>query len=667
MNFQIERLIVWPNKDGFEPREIEFKLNCLNVLSGDSRTGKSALVAIIDYCLGAHDCSVPGGKVRENASWFGIVVKTDNGRLLLARRNPDAERKETCDFFVRDLEDGEKIPGKIESKNSDTDSVVDRLSRLAGLESIRRDDYGYENARISFRDVCHLLLQPQDVVASRLQMFDKMNVYHSKEKLANWFNYVIGVETTQDILDKIELEKIRRALDGIARERERDIVKLGEWINRLRGELMSARNYGLIDDACEIPSAEDRKALLALAKETVAATRRVDKPPKSEYAIKREIRRLEEEYSKAAAAQSRAEKRVGVLIELTETIQKTGVANVEKHDRLQISKWISKNWQPSKICPVCGGVTHPAARDEVEKICHVVEELENVRPSIEEFPLATIEELKLRQKEADDAKRKAADIYEQINAVKRERREIGNYIEDEKKKAAILEGIKRTLELESATLGESRLNKEEQELNARLKEIKGRYNAAVVKKRADEAYSRICMLTHERFCAMDSEDIYQVYPPLFNNKDLTIVLVDKNNQRYSLHEVGSASNWVASHVAFTAALQEFSAGRECSCIPRFVVYDQPSQVYFPAPKLAGKTMDNEPTQDIKLSADDIENVRKIFMTLSSSCNGVWQAIVLDHAGADVYGDVPGVNILKPWRGREALIPREWYAEEGAQS
>ena len=100
MKLQIERLIVWPKKEGFDPREIEFKPNCVNVLSGDSRTGKSAVVAIIDYCLGSHDCSVPGGKVRENASWFGIVISTADGRHLLARRNPDAERKETSKISV---------------------------------------------------------------------------------------------------------------------------------------------------------------------------------------------------------------------------------------------------------------------------------------------------------------------------------------------------------------------------------------------------------------------------------------------------------------------------------------------------------------------------------------------------------------------------------------
>lgn len=661
MDFQIERLIVWPKKEDFEPREVVFKKNCVNVLSGDSRTGKSAVVSIIDYCLGSHDFSVPGGKVRENAAWFGIVVVIGNERMLLARRNPDAQKKGTGDFFEKALQIDEKIPSKIEEKNTDVETIVSKLSQIVGLEPIRREDYGSENAKLSFRDICHLLFQPQDVVASRLQMFDKMNIYHSKEKLANWFNFVLGVETVQDILDKVELDKIRRALEAIARERERDTNKLGEWINQLRGELMNARNYGLISDDVAIPEVEDKKALLELAEKTVQNAK-TNKPPKSEWAINREIKKLENLYLEARAEHSRAEKRVGTLEELTESISKVGIANIEKRDRLQISKWINANWKPAKICPVCGGASHPAAHTEVEKICRVVEEIEKVKNSIDEFPAATLDELMKRRNEAEAARKKAEDIYEQLNAVKEQKVEIGNFIEEEKKKATILEGLRRTLELNTATLGGSRLDVEEAKLKAQKDQITKRYNQYAIKAKAEQAYQAICHITHERFCSMDSEDIYQQNPPLFDAKDLTITLVDQNNQKYSLHEVGSASNWVASHIAFTCALQEFSASREQSCIPRFVVYDQPSQVYFPAPKLAGKITDAEMTE-VKLKPDDIQNVKMIFQALATSCNGKWQAIVLDHAGINVYGEIPSIHILKEWRDGEALIPHEWYEEK----
>lgn len=74
MNLQIERLIVWPKADGFKRNEIKFKLDCVNVLSGESRTGKSAVSSIIDYCLGSSDCNIPiaasGKMCRGLASWW---------------------------------------------------------------------------------------------------------------------------------------------------------------------------------------------------------------------------------------------------------------------------------------------------------------------------------------------------------------------------------------------------------------------------------------------------------------------------------------------------------------------------------------------------------------------------------------------------------------------
>ena len=98
MKFQIEKLIVWPNDAAFERSEVTFQPNAVNVITGDSRTGKSAIVGIIDYCMGSGECSIPIGVVRANASWYGIVAQTDEGRILFARKNPNANEKasEAC-------------------------------------------------------------------------------------------------------------------------------------------------------------------------------------------------------------------------------------------------------------------------------------------------------------------------------------------------------------------------------------------------------------------------------------------------------------------------------------------------------------------------------------------------------------------------------------------
>ena len=40
-------------------------------------------------------------------------------------------------------------------------------------------------------------------------------------------------------------------------------------------------------------------------------------------------------------------------------------------------------------------------------------------------------------------------------------------------------------------------------------------------------------------------------------------------------------------------------------------------------------------------------------------NGRLQVIVLDHAGPDVWGEIPGVTRIQDWRGDDKLVPLEW--------
>lgn len=59
---------------------------------------------------------------------------------------------------------------------------------------------------------------------------------------------------------------------------------------------------------------------------------------------------------------------------------------------------------------------------------------------------------------------------------------------------------------------------------------------------------------------------------------------------------------------------------------------------------------------------DIAAVLKVFETLGSEivrAKGRLQAIVLDHAGDDVWGEIPGVALAQAWRGDQKLVPPEW--------
>jgi hypothetical protein len=98
MHFQIIKLILW-SKAGHEPRVLSFEPGMANVISGASKTGKSAVIPIIDYCLASGKCSIPVGTIRDACSWFGIVIQTIEGEKLLARREP-GDAKQTGDMML---------------------------------------------------------------------------------------------------------------------------------------------------------------------------------------------------------------------------------------------------------------------------------------------------------------------------------------------------------------------------------------------------------------------------------------------------------------------------------------------------------------------------------------------------------------------------------------
>ena len=105
----------------------------------------------------------------------------------------------------------------------------------------------------------------------------------------------------------------------------------------------------------------------------------------------------------------------------------------------------------------------------------------------------------------------------------------------------------------------------------------------------------------------------------------------------------------------------FFWGAERNPVPSFVVYDQPSQVYFPR-QLAGARSKDVADEDPVLADEDIEAVRKVFSTISqvvSGSTGRLQTLILDHAGPDVWGVVPGVRLVEEWRHGQKLVPVEW--------
>ena len=100
MTMQIMDIVVFSHHG--RRRSLSLQTGALNIITGASKSGKSALVDIVDYCFGAGECKVPEGPIRRSVSWFGIRLQVDEGQAFIARRcpEPQAASSEDCFFEI---------------------------------------------------------------------------------------------------------------------------------------------------------------------------------------------------------------------------------------------------------------------------------------------------------------------------------------------------------------------------------------------------------------------------------------------------------------------------------------------------------------------------------------------------------------------------------------
>lgn len=67
MSFQILDIVLFGPQE--RRRVLSLHPGAVNIITGASKTGKSAIIEIIDYCLGSSACGVPEGVIRRTVEW----------------------------------------------------------------------------------------------------------------------------------------------------------------------------------------------------------------------------------------------------------------------------------------------------------------------------------------------------------------------------------------------------------------------------------------------------------------------------------------------------------------------------------------------------------------------------------------------------------------------
>lgn len=69
---QIKSLIFYNNQG--DKRILTFKIGKVNIITGESKTGKTAIIDVVNYCLGSENCNISEGVIRQSVEWFAILL-----------------------------------------------------------------------------------------------------------------------------------------------------------------------------------------------------------------------------------------------------------------------------------------------------------------------------------------------------------------------------------------------------------------------------------------------------------------------------------------------------------------------------------------------------------------------------------------------------------------
>lgn len=86
MSFTIRAIVIYSHTGA--QRVVPFKAHGLNIITGKSKTGKSAIIDIVDYCLGRGSFNVAEGAIRKKVAWFGLHIAKGSDDVFIARDNP---------------------------------------------------------------------------------------------------------------------------------------------------------------------------------------------------------------------------------------------------------------------------------------------------------------------------------------------------------------------------------------------------------------------------------------------------------------------------------------------------------------------------------------------------------------------------------------------------
>ena len=628
-------------------RHLPFALGQVNIITGRSKSGKSVVGDIIDYCLGGDSCNIADGVVRDNVAWYGLLLQFEHERVFVARKNPDKGQQTTGVCYI-DI--GEKIeaPDNCDfSSNTNVSGIEESLTRRIGIsENLNTPPEGQSRLPLAanIRHALYYCFQGQDEIAAKNFLFHHQSDDFITQAIKDTIPYFLGAISEEALALENERSILKRKLTLEKRKLEENRYLMGGGSERAISLIGEARQAGLIDASTQIDYKNYREMYSVLqtamnwSPSMIGSNSGMDRLT----FLQSKLQEIRDEFDEIGISLDNARKFVG------ETAGYSGEAQHQKMRLESIGLFEQLTFNPGK-CPLCSGtLEQPLPSVEMIKASIV-----NLDKSIANV---TREQPKLRAF-ISDLEREREKKQEEIKALEAE---IDGLYQQESERARLRDINARrgkvvgriSLWVESVE-NDTESEKQEQvvkRIEGRIKEIDDILNRDSVEERKQSALSRIQEDMTKWAKALQLE--HRDNPYRLDLNKVTVV-VDKPERPVPLKQLGSGSNWVGVHLIAYFALQRFfvNANRP---VPRFLFLDQPSQVYFPS-ELDEKQID----------WNEVNKMYQFIIDRTIELNGKLQVIVVDHA--DLKEDSFRQFICENWWPIDKnLVPSDWYENTSQQ-
>lgn len=641
MSFSIKTLVLYSHEGDI--RTIEFDVDGLNIITGKSKTGKSAIIDIVDYCLGRGSFNVAEGAIRKKVAWFALHLTKGEDEVLIARDNPGPGASTGSKVYLQ--------RGKIDrfpeldeiEKNTTENSLKAFATRFAGIEENehRPSSGSRDPLEANIAHALWLCFQKQNTIASQDQLFHRMNEQFLPQALKDTLPFFLGAVDEKHFLLMGELDDLQRRLRELEGRQNQQSQAVQTNRSRVTRIVNEGKRTGLIPQDYQPVDDSVFSYLVEVAKTEVSAAGII--PDFGET-----IERLRGE-------QSTLQARLGELNQdlraarsfLSDQTAYSREAS-EQRARLKSVGLYKSQGGELQSCPLCeNDLEHPipAASAFNASLENVEQQLQGVyreSPHIQTH----ITELEGQISDATEALRSTQGELNRSVSEDQNARETQSQLVA---RARYLGRLSDFVEVFEPTDNDVAVAEQIEEVRKLIAAVKERLNN-------DETASKLETILS--FISDKMTDYSQHLDLEHSGSSLRLdlakltVVANTEDGPIPLSRIGSGENWVGYHVVSHLALHWWLRRRNRP-VPAFLIFDQPTQAYYPPDSEAGGL------DEIELDADR-RAVSALFALMEQACNEIrspFQLIVLDHA--HLRDDWFEAAIVEEWRGQNALVPRDW--------